>query len=119
MSIATENSSLPLEQSATLRGISIFSVLLFSAGAVLPLFLSGHAWITALRWTGLIAIASTGLWRQSLTRWIFFAMLLGGEIGLDRPQLAEHLRVLSEIFLRLIKVIVAPLIFGTLVTGIS
>ena len=57
--------------------------------------------------------------RQSLTRWIFFAMLLGGEIGLDRPQFAEHLRVFSEIFLRLIKVIVAPLIFGTLVTGIS
>jgi proton glutamate symport protein len=46
-------------------------------------------------------------------------MLLGGEIGLDRPQLAEHLRVLSDIFLRLIKVIVAPLILGTLVTGIA
>ena len=44
-------------------------------------------------------------------------MLLGGEIGLDRPQFAEHLRVFSDIFLRLIKVIVAPLIFGTLVTG--
>jgi proton glutamate symport protein len=94
-------------------------VLLFVAGAVLPIFLFGHAWIAALRWAGLLAIASTGLWRQSLTRWIFFAMLLGGEIGLDRPQFAEHLRVLSEIFLRLIKVIVAPLIFGTLVTGIS
>ncbi len=49
----------------------------------------------------------------------FFSMLLGGEIGLDRPQVAEHLRVLSDIFLRLIKVIVAPLIFGTLVTGIA
>ena len=46
-------------------------------------------------------------------------MLLGGEIGLDWPQVAEHLRVLSDIFLRLIKVIVAPLIFGTLVTGIA
>lgn len=33
--------------------------------------------------------------------------------------MAEHLRVLSDIFLRLIKVIVAPLIFGTLVTGIA
>jgi proton glutamate symport protein len=119
MSVATENSSLPLQQSATLRAISIFSVLLFSAGVALPLFLSGQAWIAALRWAGLVAFALTGLWRQSLTRWIFFAMLLGGELGLDRPQLAEHLRVLSEIFLRLIKVIVAPLIFGTLVTGIS
>jgi proton glutamate symport protein len=74
--------------------------------------------MAVLRWAGLLAIAS-GLWRQSLTRWIFFAMLLGGEIGLDRPQFAEQLRVFSEIFLRLIKVIVAPLIFGTLVTGIS
>jgi proton glutamate symport protein len=119
MSAAPGNPSLPLKQPATLRAISIFGVLLFLAGAVLPLFLTGQHWIAALRWVGLLAIASSGLWRQSLTRWIFFAMLLGGEIGLDRPQFAEHLRVLSEIFLRLIKVIVAPLIFGTLVTGIS
>jgi proton glutamate symport protein len=119
MSVATVNPSSKLQQPPALRAISAVGVLLFMAGALLPLFLSGHAWIAALRWTGLLAIASTGLWRQSLTRWIFFAMLLGGEIGLDRPQFAEHLRVLSEIFLRLIKVIVAPLIFGTLVTGIS
>src|ERR1700674_110992 len=119
MSVATVNPSPQLQPPPALRAISIAGVLLFMAGALLPLFLSGHAWIAALRWTGLIAIAATGLWRQSLTRWIFFAMLLGGEIGLDRPQFAEHLRVLSEIFLRLIKVIVAPLIFGTLVTGIS
>jgi proton glutamate symport protein len=89
------------------------------SGALLALFFSGQTWTAYLRWAGLIAVASTGLWRQSLTRWIFFAMVLGGEIGLDRPQFAEHLRVLSEIFLWLIKAIVAPLIFGTLVTGIS
>jgi len=46
-------------------------------------------------------------------------MLLGLEIGLDWPQLASHLRILSDIFLRLIKLIVAPLILGTLVTGIA
>src|ERR1700693_3688149 len=68
---------------------------------------------------GLASIAAPGLRGRSLTYWIFFAMLLGGEIGLDRPQLAEQLRVLSDIFLRLIKVIVAPLIIGTLVTGIA
>jgi proton glutamate symport protein len=119
MRVATVNPSPSLQQPPVLRAISIAGVLLFVAGALLPLFLSGHVWIAALRWIGLLAIASTGLWRQSLTRWIFFAMLLGGEIGLDRPQFAEHLRVLSDIFLRLIKVIVAPLIFGTLVTGIS
>jgi proton glutamate symport protein len=119
MSVATANPSARLQQPPALRAISILGVLLFVAGALLPLFLSEHAWIAALRWTGLLAIALTGLWRQSLTRWILFAMLLGGEIGLDRPQFAEHLRVFSDIFLRLIKVIVAPLIFGTLVTGIS
>ena len=46
-------------------------------------------------------------------------MFVGWEIGLDWPGFAAHLRVLSDIFLRLIKVIVAPLILGTLVTGIA
>ena len=119
MSAASINPSPALQKSPAHNAISIFGFLLFVAGAVLPIVLPGNAWCTALRWSGLLAIAPTGLWRQSLTRWIFFTMLLGGEIGIDRPQFAEHLRVLSEIFLRLIKVIVAPLIFGTLVTGIA
>src|SRR6202522_1781561 len=119
MSVATVSQPPKLQQPTIMRVFLVVGLLLFAAGAVLPLFVSGPAWIVALRGAGLLAIASTGLWRQSLTRWIFFAMLLGGEIGLDRPQFAEHLRVFSEIFLRLIKVIVAPLIFGTLVTGIS
>jgi proton glutamate symport protein len=119
MSVATVSQPPKLQQPPAIRAILIVGVLLFVAGAVLPVFAPSRVWIASLRWTGLFAIASTGLWRQSLTRWIFFAMLLGGEIGLDRPQFAEHLRVFSEIFLRLIKVIVAPLIFGTLVTGIS
>src|SRR5260370_9874054 len=46
-------------------------------------------------------------------------MLAGFELGIDRPEFAVHLRVLGDIFLRLIKVIVAPLILGTLVTGIA
>jgi proton glutamate symport protein len=119
MSVAIKSQPQKFQPPPVVRIFLVAGVLLFAAGAVLPLFVSGDAWIVALRWIGLLAIASTGLWGQSLTRWIFFAMLLGGEIGLDRPQLAEHLRVFSEIFLRLIKVIVAPLIFGTLVTGIS
>jgi proton glutamate symport protein len=54
-----------------------------------------------------------------LTYWIFVAMLAGFELGIDRPEFAVRLRVLGDIFLRLIKVIVAPLILGTLVTGIA
>ena len=60
-----------------------------------------------------------GVRGRSLTYWIFLAMLGGFELGIDKPGLAVHLRVLGDIFLRLIKVIVAPLILGTLVTGIA
>src|ERR1700723_1109864 len=99
--------------------LTAMGVLLFLAGAILPFIFAPHFWFAVTRWTGLAAIGAGGWRRPSLTYWIFFAMLLGGEIGLDRPQFAEHLRVFSDIFLRLIKVIVAPLIFGTLVTGIA
>jgi proton glutamate symport protein len=118
VSVAIANKSQE-QQPSGMRAIPMVGLLLFAIGATLPIFLLPHPWMAVLRWAGLLAIASTGLWRQSLTRWIFFAMLLGCEIGIDRPQFAEHLRVLSEIFLRLITVIVAPLIFGTLVTGIA
>ena len=94
-------------------------VVMFLGGALLAAVFPAHAWTGALRWTGLAVIALAGYRRSTLTYWIFFSMLLGVEIGLDRPALAEHLRVFSDIFLRLIKVIVAPLIFGTLVTGIA
>jgi proton glutamate symport protein len=101
------------------RTLTAIGVLFFLAGAILPLVSAPQSWFAVTRWIGLAVIAAGGWRRRSLTYWIFFAMLLGGEIGLDRPQLGEHLRVFSDIFLRLIKVIVAPLIFGTLVTGIA
>jgi proton glutamate symport protein len=79
----------------------------------------GQPAFAVLRWVGLALLAVAGIQRRSLTFWIFFAMFLGLEIGLDWPNFAGYLRVLSDIFLRLIKVIVAPLILGTLVTGIA
>jgi proton glutamate symport protein len=101
-----------------MRGVAA-GVALFLVGVLLAICLGAHWWIAALRWAGLAVLAILGARRRSLTYWIFFAMLLGGEIGADRPQFAEHLRLLSDIFLRLIKVIVAPLILGTLITGIA
>jgi Na+/H+-dicarboxylate symporter len=47
------------------------------------------------------------------------AMVVGVEVGHDFPDAAVSLRVLSQIFLRLIRTIVAPLIFATLVVGIA
>jgi proton glutamate symport protein len=57
--------------------------------------------------------------RRSLTAWILVAMLVGAEIGHDWPQVGVSLRLLSQIFIRMIKTIIAPLLFGTLVVGIA
>jgi proton glutamate symport protein len=46
-------------------------------------------------------------------------MLVGVEIGLDFPEFAPNLQLLSKIFLRLIKTIIAPILFATLVVGIA
>ena len=57
--------------------------------------------------------------KRSLTVWILVAMLTGIEFGLDVPGIAMKLEVISQVFLRLIKTIIAPLLFGTLVAGIA
>jgi len=57
--------------------------------------------------------------RLSLTVWIFIGMAAGIALGLFVPHVAVKLAPLSNIFLRLIKSIIAPLIFGTLVYGIA
>ena len=73
----------------------------------------------ALRAAGLLVLFVCVWQRRSLTPWIFFGMLAGVEYGRDLPHAAIATRVFSDIFLRLIGVIVAPLIFGTLVTGVA
>lgn len=73
----------------------------------------------AVRWVGLLALIAYGCLRRTLSAWIFIAMLVGAEIGHDFPVVATHLRVLALIFLRLIKTIIAPLLFATLVVGIA
>jgi Na+/H+-dicarboxylate symporter len=72
-----------------------------------------------LRWAALAALVVYAVARRSLTTWIFVCMVAGAEIGHDAPTVALNLRVLSLIFLRLIKTIIAPLLFATLVSGIA
>jgi len=71
------------------------------------------------RWLFLAALIGYAAIRRSLTTSILVGMLVGAEIGHDWPEVAVNLRVLSQIFLRLIKTIVAPLLFATLVVGIA
>lgn len=57
--------------------------------------------------------------KKSLTIWILLGLVAGAEFGYDFPQTANSLQFLSEIFLRMIKTIIAPLLFATLVNGIA
>ena len=55
----------------------------------------------------------------SLTAWILIALAAGIAFGALLPGPAKQMAVLGSIFLRLIKSIIAPLLFGTLVVGIA
>jgi proton glutamate symport protein len=72
-----------------------------------------------LRWLTIFFIAAYATSRRSLTTWIFVGLLAGAEFGHDWPAVAVNLQLLGTIFLRLIKVIIAPLLFGVLVVGIA
>lgn len=89
------------------------------AGAALQEFHGPHGGALALRWAGITLLSGFAAGRRSLTPWIFVAMVVGAELGFDAPLFAVNLRVFSDIFLRLIKTIVAPLILATLIVGIA
>ncbi len=57
--------------------------------------------------------------KLSLTHWIFIALVVGIGLGFAFPEWSPGYQVLSNIFLRLIKSIIAPILFGTLVVGIA
>jgi proton glutamate symport protein len=61
----------------------------------------------------------TFLRNRSLTQWIIAAMVVGTLVGALWPDTAQDLKPLSTIFLRMIKSLIAPLIFSTLVVGIA
>ena len=93
------------------HGVAIGGIAVYCAG------LLAHG--SPLRLVALVLLAGAAWRRRSLMAWIFWAMIAGAELGADAPAFAVSLRVFSDIFLRLIKTIVAPLILGTLITGIA
>jgi proton glutamate symport protein len=71
------------------------------------------------RWALVAGLALWALRRRSLTAWILVSMVVGVLVGHDWPAAAVAMRPLSLIFIRMIKTIVAPLLFATLVVGIA
>jgi proton glutamate symport protein len=57
--------------------------------------------------------------RFSLSQWIILAMVAGILLGWCVPETALRLKVFSTLFLHLIKCVIVPLIFSTLVVGIA
>ena len=55
----------------------------------------------------------------SLTAQIFIGLLLGIAVGYLWPRVGVAVKPLADIFLRMIKMIIAPLLFSTLVVGIA
>jgi proton glutamate symport protein len=93
---------------------SLLHVLGFYTSVSIP-----HAVLVGSRWIIWALVIFFAIRKKSLTTWILVSMIIGVEIGLNFPVFAQNLSVLSKIFLRLIKTIIAPILFSTLVVGIA
>jgi proton glutamate symport protein len=101
------------------RAFTVAAALLFAAGLLIGVLHTRAELGVALRWVGFGLFVPFAWRRRSLLVWTFFAMLAGAELGVDAPQFSAQTHFFAEIFLRLIRMIVAPLIFGGIVTGIA
>ncbi len=123
---------MPSQESSTPTSRSRVEVLVWCAAALLIVAgafasIRGAEGAAVLRPIGLVCrvvavlllIGWAAFLRRKLTPWIIVAMFAGVEIGIDAPALAVNMHFLSDIFLRLVKTVVAPLILATLVSGIA
>jgi proton glutamate symport protein len=107
------------------RKAGFLSIILFTVVSILHFFhlqnwiaIPGNT-LLIIRWIFVASLIIFALYKKSLTTWILAAMVIGVEIGIDFPAFSQNLQFLSKIFLRLVKTIVAPLLFATLVVGIA
>ena len=102
--------------------ILLFSVItitfILNLGQIYSFWDIGKAVIIS-RWASMAVLAGYAFRKKSLTTWILISMILGAEFGHDVPSVAVHLNLFSRIFLIMVKTIIAPLLFGTLVVGIA
>jgi proton glutamate symport protein len=107
------------------RNTGLLALLLFTAATIFhvidwyKVFAIPTILLSASRWAFVISLCLYAWYRKTLTAWILVSMVLGVLIGYDYPAFSQHLVFLRQIFLNLVKVIVAPLLFSTLVVGIA
>ena len=99
--------------------LTLFIVSLLTIVSHYNIFYISKIVLMVFRWIAIAVFVGYALYKRSLTTWILISMILGAEFGYDLPQIAVKMQVVSMIFLRLIKTIIAPLIFATLVVGIA
>ena len=75
--------------------------------------------VVGLRIIALGLLVAYAFTKRSLTTWIMISMLLGVEFGHDLPEIGVKMQLMSKIFLRMVKTVIAPLLFATLVVGIA
>ena len=98
----------------TIAIASILTILYeFNLAAIPASLMMGVRWITA------IVLVLNAIMRKGLTTWILTCMVLGIFVGLDFPDVAKALQPLSQGFIKLVKTIVGPILFATLVFGIA
>ena len=72
-----------------------------------------------VRWVVGVVLVINAFQRKNLTSWILTCMILGIFVGIDFPNFAIALQPLSKGFIKLVKTIVGPILFATLVYGIA
>ena len=107
------------DKSRKIKMFLVVAVVALALAAILALL--GLLAVTAkiALWIGISALLVYAALKRSLTTWILVAMVFGGVFGHAWPRAASHAQILSQIFLQLIKTVIAPLLFATLVTGIA
>lgn len=75
--------------------------------------------LSVVRWIFVAGLCVYAWYKKSLTAWILVSMVVGILIGYEFRDFSQNLAFLRQIFLNLVKTIVAPLLFSTLVVGIA
>ncbi len=109
----------------TINFLSLISIIISAISAILFLLITykileiNFAFFTVFRIFNVALLILFAIKRKSLTVWILISIIAGAEFGHDLPEISKNMQFLSDIFIHLIKTIIAPLIFATLVNGIA